>query len=109
MKTLDGAVVAMGKVSFTGPGLKGTCSRLILGLTADSLVLDGKAEVQVQQSNPAEPAIELKGEQLMVRLHEPVAGLTPVQSLPPVIPPTSAITTPQDLIPAVLPFQKKAP
>jgi hypothetical protein len=109
MKTLDGAVVAMGKVTFTGPGLKGSCNRLTLGLSADSLILDGKAEVQVQQSNPLDPAIELRGEQLALRLQQSVAGLTPVQSLPQVIPPTSATTTPQDLLPAVFPIQKKTP
>lgn len=109
MKTLDGAVVALGKVTFTGPGLKGTCNRLTFGLSADSLVLDGKAEVHVQQSNPADPAIELSGEQLTLRLPQPIAGLTPVQSIPQVIPPTSATTTPQDLLPATFPIQKKAP
>jgi hypothetical protein len=81
MKTLDGAVVAMGKVTFTGPGLQGSCNRLTLGLIGDSLVLDGKAEVRVQQGGSSDPVAELKGQQLMLRLQQPAAGLTPVQPL----------------------------
>jgi hypothetical protein len=102
MRTLDGAVVALGKVTFTGPGLQGSCTRLTLGLIGDSLVLDGKAEVRVQQGGSSDPVAELKGEQLVLRLQQPAAGLTPVQPLtvtPTAPPPVTYETLPNLIMP----------
>ncbi len=59
LESPDGALMAIGKVHFTGPGMKGKCDRLTISLVADSLVLDGKAELQVQQGNLADLAIPI--------------------------------------------------
>jgi hypothetical protein len=86
MKSPDGAVVAVGKVTMTGPGLKGTCNRLTVGLSGDSLMLEGKAEVQIQQGGPmdfASPAAEVKGEQISLRLQQPAQTQTQPQPLQP--------------------------
>jgi hypothetical protein len=108
-KTLNGAAVAMGKVSFTGPGLKGSCSRLTLGLVGDSLVLEGKAEVQIQQGGAADAFVELKGEQFTLRLQPPAVGLTPVQPLT-VTPAQPLTVTPATPMPVeVSPFQILSP
>jgi hypothetical protein len=81
MKTPDGAVQALGKVSFTTAGLRGACQRLTIPLNEDRLLLEGKAEVQMQQGTPpAETTVELKGDQLHLRLQAPAAenpGLRP--------------------------------
>jgi hypothetical protein len=82
MKTTEGAVVAVGHVVVTGPGLKGVCNRFILRLASDSVTLDGKAEVQIQQGNVVEPAgqvVVLKGEQLTLRLQQ-AAPVTPASA-----------------------------
>jgi hypothetical protein len=98
MKTTEGAVVAVGHVTVFGSGLKGTCNRLILRLSGDSFVLDGKAEVSIQQGGNVElngQTAELKGEQLSLRLQQQQpAPMTPVSSNPP--PPTNppAVTNP---------------
>jgi hypothetical protein len=70
MKTTDNAVLAIGHVTVMGPGVKGSCNRLVLGLASDTLVLDGKAELHIQQGNVVEVAgqtAELRGEQLTLR------------------------------------------
>jgi hypothetical protein len=96
METADGSVVALGKVRFTGPGVKGTCGKLVIGLGGDSLVLDDKAELQVQQGglvDGASSVAELKGESLALRLQQPSA---------PQPPPTASVTpTPVAPIPVV--------
>jgi hypothetical protein len=102
MKTLEGAVHAIGKVGVTGPGLKASCNRLIIGLGNDSLVLDGKAELQLQQGNGASnPAAELKGEQLTFRLQQPGGQLSGAQAFPA---PLTPVPTPAAPIPAPEPF-----
>jgi hypothetical protein len=89
MDTPDGTVVALGKVSFIGGGVRGTCNRLIIGLAGDSLVLEGKVEVQIQQSGSpdfAAAGAELKGEQIALRLL-PNGGAVPAQMFPAPPPP----------------------
>jgi hypothetical protein len=104
METPDGPAVAVGKVSFTAPGLKGTCNRLTLSLNGDSLVLEGKAELQVQQGGAIEltgSAVELKGEQLTLRLQPPAGPVTPAQAFP--TQPFPAVNTPMPVTPAFNP------
>jgi hypothetical protein len=113
METPDGAVVASGKVKFIGPGLKGSCERLSIGLTGETLVLEGKAELQVQQGNLSDlaiPTVDLKGEQFSVRLQQLTSGVTPVQGvtnptggsgiIPATVSPAtpSPFTSPRDLL-----------
>jgi hypothetical protein len=86
MKTTEGAVVAVGHVAVIGPGLKGTCNRLILRLAGESLILDGKAELQIQQGNVVEIAgqsVELKGELLTFRLQQAAPAAAASANPPP--------------------------
>ncbi len=97
MKTTDGAVAAVGKVSFTAPGLKGTCQRLTIGLGGDSITLEGKAELQVQQGATPEfggGAAELRGEQFTLRLQPPTGGILPTNAWPAANPVTPIPSTP---------------
>jgi hypothetical protein len=92
MESPDGAVLAIGKVSFIGPGVKGTCQQLTIGLAGDILVLDGKAQIQVQQGNPSDlaiPTVELAGERVSVRLQQLTGGAAP-QAFPGAPTPSSA-------------------
>lgn len=91
MKAPGGAVQAVGKVSVSGSGLKGTCDRLTLPLAEDRMLLEGKAEVSIedQAGSPASPSPsqrwELRGEQLNVRLSQLPAlqGTLPAPKLMP--------------------------
>jgi hypothetical protein len=96
METQDGALVAVGKVAFSGPSLRGTCDRLTVSLGSDNLVFEGKAELHVQQGNPTDiavPTAELKGERFALRLQQTAGGVVPTQqALPnlhsdPLVPP----------------------
>lgn len=83
METQDGALVAIGKVAFSGPGLKATCDQLTVSLGSDSLVFEGKAELHVQQGNPTDlavPTAELKGERFALRLQQTAGNLVPAQA-----------------------------
>jgi hypothetical protein len=96
METQDGALVAVGKVLFSGPSLRGTCDRLTVSLGSDNLVFEGKAELHVQQGNPTDiavPTAELKGERFALRLQQTAGNVVPTQhALPnlrtdPLVPP----------------------
>jgi hypothetical protein len=102
-KTLDGAVVALGKVSFTGPGLKCSCGRLTLNLVNDSLILEGNAEAQIQQGSAADAIVELKGERLTFRLQQPTGDLGPAQPLN--VTPATSTPLAIELFPNLIPSQ----
>jgi hypothetical protein len=104
MKTPDGSVLAVGQVTFAGPGISGACDKLTLPLSDDRMLLEGKAEVQIEQRSTTDargefyrgmptPTAELKGEQLTLRLTAPPASppasavpLQPTSSGPSIIP-----------------------
>jgi hypothetical protein len=79
MKAPDGAVQTVGKVSVTGPGLTASCQRLTLPLTGEHMILEGQAELKIQDgaAGSTQPGWELKGEQLTVRPLGLSAGVTP--------------------------------
>jgi hypothetical protein len=118
METPDGAVVATGKVIFTGPNLKGNCERLTIGLTGESVTLEGKAELQIQQGGATDlaiPTVELRGEQFTLRLQQ-LTGNVPAAARPaqPIVQPTGILpasvnpATPSPFtVPANLPLLDK--
>jgi hypothetical protein len=84
METQNGALVAIGKVVFNGPGLRATCDQLTVSLGSDSLILEGKAELHVQQGNPTDiavPTAELKGERFALRLQQTAGNVVQAQGL----------------------------
>jgi hypothetical protein len=117
METLDGALVAIGKVVFMGPGLKGTCNQLTIVLSGDTVVLEGKAELQVQQGgNPTDlaiPTAELKGEQFSLRLQQTAGSVVPAHVPPGLhdVPAPGNTNTPPSpfTVPPTSPLDKKGP
>jgi hypothetical protein len=115
MDSPDGAVLAIGKVSFSGPGVKGTCKQLTIGLAGDTIVLEGQGQLQVQQGNPSDlaiPTVELSGERLSVRLQQLTGGVGAAQAFPgaPTTPTPgvgNAVPTPFTVAP--LGLEKKGP
>jgi hypothetical protein len=111
METPDGAVVALGKVSITGPGVKGKCNKLAIGLAGDSLVLEDKVELQVQQGSPTDllsSVAELKGELIALRLQQPTGSIAPL-GLPGAASPAAAPATAPTGSPAVSPARPPDP
>jgi hypothetical protein len=92
MKTPNGSVLAIGKVSFAGPGIKGVCNKLTLPLSEDRLLLEGDAEVQIEQRGGAEAkgeffrnsatAAELKADHLTLRLPAPASSTSAAPMTP---------------------------
>ena len=83
METHDGALAAIGNVVFSGPGLRGMCQQLTISLNGDSVVLEGKAELHVQQGNPTDiavPTAELKGERFALRLQQTAGSTVPANA-----------------------------
>ena len=113
MESPDGALLAIGKVAITGPGLKGSCNRLSISLTDDILVLEGKVELQIQQgslSDLAIPMVELKGELISLRLQQLTGGGNPAAgaAASPIAPAPAPAPAPFNTSP-LSPFTSPAP
>ncbi len=82
MKAPSGAVQALGRVIFTGPGIKGTCQRLIIPLHETQLVF----EVEAHILHDLNPGSSLRGERILWDLAAALAEsqplVTPVEFRP---------------------------
>jgi hypothetical protein len=102
MQAAEGAVQAVGKVTFFGPGLKGTCQRLTVPVAEMRIIFEESVEVTHQgppDTRTAYPYI-LRGEKIVWELPEAVRAAAMIESevrparftLP--LPPAEAISLP---------------